>query len=272
MPKAYFMAISALAVMLTFGGRMPLRAADGGEKDVLKMNGLTAARTLWVLEAEVDFKNKLNDARRQLRQLEYAVMLQRGTLSAKDYQDTVKNVTNQINQMRAQVTAFNQQMNRMPRGRRGMLMNNYVQAEYNELLMYRNQLQMEINLESNWLNQLKAQQADPKSKDKIDAEVNDRRETYHQAMLDLRTLADSTTEKYAEVAKSEEVKKALVAAGKGVKDKPRLGPSHEFLNNVKLFEKLERAESGEEPKATKSKSGRRSRTGSKSRRAADDAS
>src|SRR5262249_53924298 len=133
-----------------------------------------------------------------------------------------------------------------------------------------NQLQMEISLETNWLNQLKAQQSDPKSKDKIDAEVNDRREAYHQALQDLRTLADSTAEKYAELAKSDEVKKALIAAGKVVKDKPRLGPSHEFQNNVKLFEKLERAESGEEPKATKSKGGRRSRTGSK-RRAAEDA-
>jgi hypothetical protein len=270
MTKSSFMAMSALAVVLTLAGRAPIRAGDGSDKDLLKKNGMKVQGSLWVVEAESDFKNKLTDARRQAKQLSHAVMQQQGTLSPKDYQDTVKGVTNQINQMRTQINAFNQQMNRLPR-RRGMLMNNYVQEEYNELLMYRNQLEMEVNQESAWLNQLKNQQADPKSKEKIDAEVNDRREAYHQALLDLRTLVDSIHDKYAELAKDDTVKAALTKAGKGVKDKPKLGPTHDFLNNVKLFEKLEKAESGEDAKSSKAKPARRSRTGSKSRRAADDA-
>ena len=264
MTKSSFMAMSALAVVLTFFGRVPICAGQAPEKDVLKKNGMKVVSSLWVLEAESDFKNKLTDARRQAKQLNHAVMLQQGTLSAKDYQDTVKGVTNQINQMRAQMNAVNQQLNRLPR-MRGRLMNNYVQEEYNELVMYRTQLQMEVNQESAWLNQLKAQQSDPKSKEKIDAEVKDRREAYHQALLDLRTLVDSTNEKYDEIKKSEEIKKALVAAGKGLRDKPRLGPSHDYLNNVKLFEKLEKAESGEDVKGSKPKPSRRSRSKSKSR-------
>jgi len=269
MTKSSFMAMSALAVVLTLAGRAPIRAEDGPEKDVLKKHGMRVLGSLWVLEAESDFKNKLTDARRQVRQLNHAVMLQQGTLSPKDYQDTVKAVTNQINQMNAQINAFNRQMSGLPR-RRGMLMNNYVQEQYNELLMYRNQLQMEVSQESAWLNQLKAQQSDPKSKEKIDAEVNDRREAYHQALLDVRTMVDSAHEKYAELAKSDEVKKALIMAGKGVRDKPKLGPSHDFLNNVKLFEKLEKAESGEDAKGSKAKP-RRSRLRSKNRQPLDDA-
>ncbi len=264
MSKSYFTAASALAVVLTLVARAPSRADEGPRNPVLKKNGMKVLGSLWVLEAESDFKNKLSDARRQSRQLNHAVMLQQGTLSPKDYQDTVKGVNNQINQMRQQINALNQQMSRLPR-RRGMLMNNYVQEQYNEWLIYRNQLQMEINQESAWLNQLKAQQSDPKSKEKIDAEVNDRRQAYHQALQDLRTLVDSTNEKYSELKDSDEVKKALVVAGKGARDKPRLGPSHDYLNNVKLFEKLERAESGEDPKAAKAKSTRRSRSKSKSR-------
>ena len=34
--------------------------------------------------------------------------------------------------------------------------------------------------------------------------------------------------------------------GKGLREKPKLGPSHDFLTNVKLLEKLEKAESGGE--------------------------
>ena len=69
-------------------------------------------------------------------------------------------------------------------------------------------------------NQLKSQQFDPKAKEKIDAEVRDQREAYHQALLDLRKLVDSATEKYDELAKDGEVKKALAAVGKARREKP----------------------------------------------------
>jgi hypothetical protein len=269
MSKSSFMAMSALAVVLTLVGRAPTRAGEGPEKNVLKKHGLKTQGSLWVLEAESTFKSKLSDARRQGKQLNYAVAQQQGTMSPKEQQETVKALTNQINQMRTEVNAFNQQINRLPR-MRGRLMNNMVQEQYNEMVMYRNQLQSEINQESAFLNQLKSQRADPKSKEMIDAEVKDRQEAYHQSMLDLRTLVDSTQEKYAELGKNDEVKKALTAAGKGVKDKPRLGPSHDFLNSVKLFEKLEKAESGDVT-GSKSKPARRSRSGSKNRRPLDDA-
>ena len=84
------------------------------------------------------------------------------------------------------------------------------------------------NQDSALLNQLKSQPSDPKAKDKIDAEVRDQREAYHQALLDLRKLVDSATEKYAELAKNDDVKKALAALGKGMREKPKLGPSHDF--------------------------------------------
>ena len=107
---------------------------------------------------------------------------------------------------------------------------------YAQLNAYRNQLQMEVNQDSYFLNQLKSQPADPRAREKIDSEVRDRRDAYHQAILDLRKLVDSATEKYDELAKNDEVKKALTVLGKGQRDKPKLGPSHDFHNNVKLVE------------------------------------
>ena len=136
---------------------------------------------------------------------------------------------------------------------------------------------MEINQDSYFLNQLKSQPADPKAKEKIDSEVRDRRDAYHQALLDLRKLVDSATEKYDELAKNDEVKKTLIALGKGQREKPKLGPSHEFLTNVKLLEKLEKAESSGETEpspaktgATQAGSGTRTKQSSKAADAAED--
>ena len=132
-------------------------------------------------------------------------------------------------------------------------------------MLYRNQLQVQVSQESAWINQLQSQKADPKAKDKIDADVQDRGGAYHLALQDLRTLADSTTQKYDELEKDAEVKKAIEALGKGKRDKPRLGPSHEFLNNVKTLEKLEKAESSSEGDPFQEKPSRRSRSKTKAK-------
>ena len=132
-------------------------------------------------------------------------------------------------------------------------------------MLYRNQLQSQVSQESAWLNQLQSQKADPKAKDKIDAEVADRQVAYRQALSDLRALADSTTEKYAELAKDPEVKKAIEKLGQGKRDKPRLGPSHDFFNNVKTLEKLEKAESASTDDPFQEKPSKRSRSKSRSR-------
>jgi hypothetical protein len=89
--------------------------------------------------------------------------------------------------------------------------------------------------------------------------VKQERDAYHQALLDLRKLVDTTFAKYEEFSKSDEVKKALKLIGKGLIEKPKLGPSRDFLANVKLVEKLENAESSgeiERPQATRSRRGR----------------
>ena len=81
-----------------------------------------------------------------------------------------------------------------------------------------------MNQGTQFLNQLRSRPYDPKTKEKVDAEVQSRRESYHQALLDLRQLVDSANNKYAEVSKNEDVQKALEKLGAGAKTKPRLGP------------------------------------------------
>ena len=53
--------------------------------------------------------------------------------------------------------------------------------------------------------------------------------------------------------------------GKGKREKPKLGPSHDFLNNVKLFEKLEKAESAAAGDPFQEKPAHRSRSRSRAK-------
>lgn len=255
---------AVLATVLTLLGRAPVLTAQEPKNEVLEKNGLKIVGSLAVLETEAEIKNKLTEVRRLSKQLGHSVMQQQGTMSAAQHQQTVQNLTAEIAQMRTQINSANQQMMRIPRYR-GAPAGTYAQEQYAELLYYRNQLQAEVYQETQWLNQLKSQQFDPKSKDKIDDEVRHQRETYHQALLDLRKLVDSAREKYDELAKDGDVKKALAAVGKARREKPKLGPSHEFVTTAKLLERLEIAESSTDGEQSQTRSARRSRKASKSK-------
>lgn len=259
-----FWATAVLAAALACLARPHVQAADGGGGDVLKKHGLKIVGLLAVVDEEAEIKTKLAEARRLYKQLNYALTQQKGTLSPGELQRIQKNVNNEINQLRSQLNAASQQMNAMPRYR-GRLMSNDASMVYSQLAAYRTQVQMEINQEYYFLNQLKSQPSDPKASERIDSEVRDRHNAYHQALLDLRKLVDSAHEKYAELAKSDDVKKALFALGKGQREKPKLGPSHDFLNNVKLFEKAEKAESANETEGQEGQPAKHSRHATKTK-------
>jgi hypothetical protein len=267
-------AAAMMTVALACVARSQVNAADGTTDEVLKKHGLKFAGSLAVAIEEGEIKTKLVDARRLSKQWNYSVMQQKGTLSPEDQQQTVKTLGTQINQLRSEMNTVNQQMNQVPRnnntryGRFGGGMsfaNNDAAEMYGELAVYRNQLQAEITQDSYFLNQLKSQPADPKAKERIDSEVRDRHDAYHQALLDLRKLVDSANTKYEALAKNGEVKKTLNILGKGLRETPKLGPSHEFLANVKLLEKMEKAESGGEMESSSAKTGRRSRHGTRTK-------
>jgi hypothetical protein len=274
--KRYYLvwAAASMTVALACLARPQVNAADGTANEVLKKHGLKIIGSLAVADEEPEIKTKLVDARRLSKQLNYSLMQQQGITSPEDQQKTMKTLGTQINELRSEMNAVNQQMNQVPRNNNprygrfggGMTFANNDAAEmYSELLVYRNQLQAEITQDSYFLNQLKSQPADAKAKERIDSEVRDRRDAYHQALVDLRKLVDSATVKYGEVAKDGEVKKTLNILGKGLRETPKLGPSHDFLANVKVLERLEKAESSGETEPTHARTGRRSRHGAKAK-------
>jgi hypothetical protein len=257
-------ATAFLTVAFLCLARPPVHAADGPASKTLKKHGLRIVGSLAVVDEEAAIKSKLIEARRLSKQLSYSLTQQQATLSPKELQQNLKNVSEQINQLKSEMTAANQQLNSIPRYR-GRFMSNDASQLYAQLTSYRIQLQMEIEQDSLFLNQLKSQPADPKAKEKIDSDVRDQRDAYHQVLVELRKLVDSTHEKYEALAKDDQVKKALEIEGHGLREKPKLGPSHDFLNNAKLLEKLETAESGGETETPHTKTSKRIRHGTRTK-------
>jgi hypothetical protein len=256
------------AMMAACVGAGPPPGETGHEAALAKL-GLKRAGDILVLEAEAEVRTKVGEARRLAGRLDHALLQQRSTMGAQEYQAALKDLNGQINQLRSELNATNQQMRQLPRSQYGRFRsgfaNNLVAEQYAGLMAYRDQLQAEINQRTGVLGQLKGHPLDPKARQAIDAEVRDRREALHQAVLDLRRLVDATVEKYGELAKDPAVKDAVEAAGRAAGPKLRLGPSREFLANIERLERLEKGDSPDDAHAT-ARPARKARGSSKGKR------
>ena len=251
--------IAATSWATGIGAAEPPQATESPQEEVLKKNGLKALGPIYVLEAESDVKMKVSEVKLLSKQWNHARLQQQSVVSAKDHQAMIQGLTGQVNQLRTEINGVTQQINRLPRYR-GRLANNYAQEEYAELVAYRNQLNFTLTQQNALLGQVRSQPPDPKLKQKIDDEVQAKHDEYVQAVHDLTQLVTTTKEKYAALAKNDEVTKALAGLDPAIKPRPQLGPSHGFHENVKLAERFEKdaAQSPAEPKAkaiTKSKRG-----------------
>lgn len=263
--------LGSLFGLILIGTAGGLRAGEPPSDKMLEKRGLKRAGPLFVLEAEATVHDKAQEVRDLSRQWKHAVAQQRSTLSEKEYQDTIKELNNELNQLKAQSNAATQTMNRLPkmRTRRGTYYaNNEVTEEAQELNYYKNLLQMQISQETAYLNRLRSQPFDPKARIKADAEVRTREEALHQAVIELRTLVDEVRAKYAEVEKDSQVKKWLETPEGPARVKPKLGPSRAFLQEVKMLEQLERDSSPDEPGTAAHKTSRKGHRPTRAKRPA----
>ncbi len=252
------------------GAGNDLHASDAVSDKALAKHGLTRAGSVFVLESEAKVHTKADEVRQLSRQLGSAVAQQRATLSEKQYQDTIKELTAELNQLKTQINNATQTMNRIPK-RRGYPANNILAEEYAELNYFRNQAQMEVSQRTAFLNQVKSKPFDPKARIQADTEVRNREEALHQGVLDLRKVVDDVHEKYTAVAKDPQVKKWLDTPEGHAGVKPRLGPSRAFLTDEKMLQRLEAQSGADEPgTATPTKAVRKGRR-SKARRPASTA-
>ena len=133
-----------------------------------------------VLESEAEVHAKADAVRHLSRELKDSIARQRTTFSEKEYQATIKQLNDEINQFKAEMNATNQVINRLPRGRRGYPANNIVADEKVELTYYKTQLQAEITWRTNSMNQLKSKPFDPKARIQADNDVRDHQESLQQ--------------------------------------------------------------------------------------------
>jgi hypothetical protein len=238
----------------------PLQATESPQEETLKRHGLKLMGPIYVVETEADVKQKVSEVKLLSKQWNQARLQQQSVLSPKDQQAMIQGLTNQLNQLRAEINGVNQQINRLPRYR-GRLANNYAQEAYAELNATRNQLNFTLNQQNALLGQVKSHPPDPKLKQIIDSEAQAKHDEYAQAVHDLSQLVATTKEKYAALAKNNDVMKALAGLDTAIKPRPQLGPSHEFHETVKLAERYEKdiTQSLAEPKG---------RAASKTKRAA----
>jgi len=254
-----------LAVMMVAGPATGLFAGETASDEALAKLGLKQAGPLVVLEAESDVHSRVTQARQLAREWSNAVMRQRSTVSEKEYQATIKELNAETNQLRNELNLTNRMISQLPTYR-GRFATNYAAQQNYDLTVYRTQVQWEINQRSTFLNQLKSQPFDPKAKLKIDAEVREKSEALHQAVLDLRTLVDETGEKYKGLAKNDEVKKLLTSIERNTSTKVKLGQSRQYHLDVKLLERLEKEVSPGESATSTAKPARKTQRTTKSKR------
>ena len=237
-PRRVEWAPGLLAVVMVASSGASLLAGDTPSDEALTKVGLKKSGALLVLEAESDVHTKVTEARQLYREWSNLVMRQRSTVSEKEYQSTIKELTNETNQLRNQLNTTNQMFNRLPRYR-GTFATTLAYQQGAELSEYKAQLEWEINQRNIFLNQLKSQPFDPKAKLKIDAEVRDKGEALHKAVLDARKLVDETDEKYKGLTKNDEVKNLLTTIERKTHTKPQLGQSRVYHLDLKYLEKME---------------------------------
>jgi aspartyl protease family protein len=204
-------------------------AADSPE-EVLKSRGLKRVGTTYVLAGEADVQKNVGTLKTLSNQLVQAARQQAGSeQQAASEKGMMRQLLAQRVALGQQLTAFEQEMRNI--GGAPPLM----AARRNEMVIAYNNLGDQIRLLQD------GQGADPKLQDRLLAEVSRRRETYIQAVLELRQLVDTVTKSYADVANDPAVKQAIETLARSAKSAPRLGPSAPFAANVKLLERIERS-------------------------------
>jgi aspartyl protease family protein len=217
-------------------GSAPL--ADDPAAQLLASRGLKKVNSVYILPAEADVQKKVSEARLASRQLSFAIAQQNAMDQGADGRKALlQELLQEQISISEQMAQVDQQMNAM--GPAGGNFN--VAYARNQLVSQHNQLVAALEITTNRIQLLKQEDSDPRSAQKMGAEVAQRREGFLQTVLDLRTMVDKITAQYAELAGDPSVKKALSDLAAATKNAPKLGPSRGFEENVKLLVKTEKS-------------------------------
>jgi aspartyl protease family protein len=213
--------LSAIVVVFAVSG---LQAQDTPPADVLKANDLKPVGSTYVLaSAESQVQKAVNQLRGLSRQLTQAVQqLEAFELETRQREAMTRQLIQERLVLGEQIQALDSQ---------GPLSG--------PIALQRNQAALTYNSLNDRLRLLQDPGNDEIQK-QIRGEVPDLRARYVGAVLELRKLVDNSTKAYAGLAENGEITRALEALGRSAKVMPKLGPSRQFQDTVKLLERVEK--------------------------------
>ncbi len=228
---------TAASLFLGLGGTVVLHAQEPEPGEVLKGQGLKRSSATWILLGEAVI---LKDARRAQgigTRLRIGQQQQQALeMGIQNPKVLIENYRQQIDWLDQRIIAYDQELaNLGPSGG-----NQAATVYHNMVVQERNNVVTEQRRLSALINNLADQRGQFQDmKKQFNAEVAQVRESYMQALTDLRKSVDEIVAKYAEVEGKEEVQKALKDLSASSKIKQKLGPSKELSNAIKWLGRLE---------------------------------
>jgi hypothetical protein len=212
-------ATGLLAVLGAVDGAAAI-AADPPPDEVLKNRGLTRSGVFYVLDTEADFLDKVGKVQPSYQQLKglydnlFAILQNQAEYEELDRRWTF--VNEQLGNVQAEI------------GAHPPLSNNLLRENWQNLLAQERQLKYQWNELSREVNlRYKNLIADWK-RENLSNDFQKRRGDFLKETRDLRALADKIKQRYGELSKDDDVKKALGALRSSTKARFDLGPSPEF--------------------------------------------
>lgn len=208
-------------------------------EDVLTKRGLKVKDSVYVLEGEAEAREKGTEMRRLQNELKIAEKQRQATVSPEARQMIINGLADEIEQCRIQMRNADEMMNRIPRWL-GQFHNPGDAAQFYMLRDSRDQTQAYVDMASQYLNRLKREPFDPGASARTDAMVREFTDSSAQARDEFWKVVEATDQKYKELARNPEVKKALQA----IRSKTRgrdLGPTREFKWTVEGVAKAKKA-------------------------------
>jgi aspartyl protease family protein len=204
--------------LAVLGGTAAAAAAGDDAADaVLKQKGLKRSGSAFVLPAEGEVQKLLNQARKMYQAIA-------ATAAARaEFEGDREAVKAEIEAMEQERVLLNQQLSQVTTAEQNNRLVGAINALEGQIDAYRRRLSEAESGQGRAQNKLLASQ----------------REAFIEAVLDLRQRVDKALAAYAELAKDEDLKKAVAAVGRTTKARLALGPSRSFTANVKSLEKIE---------------------------------
>ena len=228
----------ALILFLGALATSPTHARQSSAEKVLKDNGLKRpAGATWILVGEAAVLKDVRVAKNLAMQLR-GIQEQQQALQLGDQnpQALIDNYRQQIDWLSQRISAYDEELAKVgpPVGIRA------ADVYYNILVTERNTIIAEQRRLNDVINNISQQRGQFREmKWQFNTEVTRIRESYMQAITDLRESVDKMNAKYAQLSENPEVANALKDLSASSKIQQKLGPSKDLLNAIKWLAKLE---------------------------------